>query len=249
MKSRLLAGTAAVLLGIMGMVLVTFYAQGADRRAMEGLKPVDVLVVQKAVPAGTPVEALRESLTLKSVPADAVPASALKDLEAAAGKVTVADLVPGEQLVAERLVDPTELQTPGSVPVPAGLQEVSVALDPVRTVGARLVAGDTAGVFISFTAGPKDPKESDAPPETTEFVFHRVLITGIQRTATAPAQAETTETPALPTGTIMVTFAVDPSTAARIVFAAEFGTIWLSKESADATQVAPEIIRKNRMYK
>lgn len=248
MKSRLLAGTAAVLLGIIGMVLVTFYAQGADRRAMEGLKPVDVLVVQKAVPAGTPVEALRESLTLKPVPADAVPVSALKDLKAAAGKVTGADLVPGEQLVAERLVDPAELQTPGSVPVPAGLQEVSVALDPVRTVGARLIAGDTAGVFISFAAGPKDPKESDAPPETTEFVFHRVLITGIQRTA-APAQTETTETPALPTGTIMVTFAVDPSTAARIVFAAEFGTIWLSKESADATQVAPEIIRKNRMYK
>jgi pilus assembly protein CpaB len=247
-KSRLLAGTAAVLLGIIGMVLVTSYAQGADRRAMEGLKPVDVLVVQKAVPAGTTVEALRESLALTPVPADAVPVSALKDLEAAAGKVTGADLVPGEQLVAERLVDPAKLQTPGSVPVPAGLQEVSVALDPARTVGARLVAGDTAGVFISFAAGPKDLKETDAPPETTEFVFHRVLITGIQRTA-APAQAETGETPALPTGTIMVTFAVDPSMAARIVFAAEFGTIWLSKESADATQAAPEIIRKNRMYK
>jgi pilus assembly protein CpaB len=243
-----MAGSAAVLLGIIGMVLVFSYAQGADRRAIEGLKPVDVLVVQEAVPAGTPIEALRESLVLKPLPADAVPSSALKNLDASVGKVTGADLVPGEQLVAERLVDPAELQTPGSVPVPAGLQEVSVALDPQRTVGARLVAGDTAGVFISFAAGPKDPKESEAPPETTEFVFHRVLITGIQQTA-APEQAETSDTPALPTGTIMVTLAVDPAAAARIVFAAEFGTIWLSRESADANEGTPEIIRKNRMYK
>lgn len=244
MKSRLLAGSTAVLLGIVGMVLVFSYAQGADRRALEGLEPVDVLVVQRAVPAGTPVEVLGEFLALKPLPAGAVPGSALKNLDAA-GKVTGADLVPGEQLVAERLVDPTELQTPGSVPVPAGLQEVSFALDPQRTVGARLVAGDTAGVFISFAAG---PKESDTAAETTQFVFHRVLVTGIQRT-TPPVQEETTDTPALPTGTIMVTVAVDDATAARIVFGAEFGTIWLSKESSDATQSAPETIRKNRIYK
>lgn len=245
MKSRLLAGTAAVLLGIIGMVLVFSYAQGADRRALEGLKPVDVLVIQKAVPAGTPVEALRESVALKPMPADSVPATALKDLESSGGKVTGTELVPGEQLVAERLVDPAELQTPGSVPVPKGLQEVSFALDPQRTVGARLVAGDTVGVFISFDAG---PPEGGATPESTQFVFHRVLITGIQRTA-APAAEEATDAPALPTGTIMVTLAVDDATASRIVFGAEFGTIWLSKETADATQGAPEIIRKNRVYK
>lgn len=245
MKSRLLAGTAAVLLGIIGMVLVFSYAQGADRRAQEGLKPVDVLVVQEAVPAGTPVEALAQSLALKPVPANAVPSSALKNLDAAAGKVTGVDLVPGEQLVAERLLDPAELQTPGSVPVPEGLQEVSVALDPQRTVGARLVPGDTVGMFISFPAG---PSETNAPPETTQFVFHRLLISGIQQTA-APAQEETAGTPALPTGTMMVTFAVDAATAARIVFAAEFGTIWLSKESEQADPGAAEIIRKNRMYK
>lgn len=245
MKSRLLAGTAAVLLGIIGMVLVFSYAQGADRRAMEGLQPVDVLVVQKAVPAGTPVEALGEAVALKPMPADSVPASALKDLQTAGGKVTGTDLVPGEQLVAERLVNLAELQTPGFIPVPAGLQEVSFALDPQRTVGARLVAGDTVGVFISFAAG---PPEGAAPPETTEVVLHRILVTGIQRTA-APAAEETTDTPALPTGTMMVTVAVDDAAASRIVFAAEFGTIWLSKESPDLTQSAPEVIRKNRIYK
>ncbi len=55
MKSRLLAGIAAVVLAIIGAILVVSYAQGADTRAVQGLDPVSVLVVKKAVPAGTSV--------------------------------------------------------------------------------------------------------------------------------------------------------------------------------------------------
>ncbi|WCI08470.1 hypothetical protein PJ267_19735 [Arthrobacter sp. OVS8] len=54
MKSRLLAGIAALVLAIVGALLVVSYAQGADTRAVQGLDPVAVLVVKNAVPAGTP---------------------------------------------------------------------------------------------------------------------------------------------------------------------------------------------------
>lgn len=247
MKSRLLAGSAAFLLAIIGMALVISYAQGADRRAMEGMEPVDVLVVQQAVPVGTPAEELSKFVATKTLPAGAVISSSLKTLNDSSGKVTAVDLIPGDQLVAERLVDPAELAAPGSVPVPAGLQEVSFALDPQRTVGARLVAGDSVGVFISFEPGPPEP---NAPSETTQFVFHRVLVTGVQRAAAPAQEAENApQTPAVPTGTVMVTVAVDAATASRIVFGAEFGRIWLSKEPEDATQGPPEILRKNRIYK
>lgn len=247
MKSRLLAGSAAVLLAIIGIVLVISYAQGADRRALEGLEPVDVLVVQQAVPAGTPVEDLSKFVATKPLPAGAVISSSLKTLDTSSGKVTAIDLIPGDQLAAERLVDPAQLETPGSVPVPAGLQEVSFALDPQRTVGARLAAGDTVGVFISFDAGPPEP---NAPPETTQFAFHRVLVTGIQRAAAPAGDAgDAPQTPVLPTGAVMVTVAVDDATAGRIVFGAEFGRIWLSKEPGDATRGPADILRKNRIYK
>jgi pilus assembly protein CpaB len=37
-KSRLLAGTAAVALALVGAILIVFYAQGADQRALQHLK-------------------------------------------------------------------------------------------------------------------------------------------------------------------------------------------------------------------
>ena len=70
MKSRLLAGVAALVLAILGALLVVSYAQGADTRAVQGLDPVTVLVVQKAVPAGTSVAGLgRPSWRARNFPA------------------------------------------------------------------------------------------------------------------------------------------------------------------------------------
>ncbi len=138
MKSRLLAGLAAVVLAIVGAILVVSYAQGADSRAVQNLQPVTVMVVQKAVPAGTPVATLKAFVASQELPGKAVSKTALKNLDGQAGKVTAVDLLPGEQLVAERLVEPEALKTSGSVEVPEGLQEVSFQLEPQRVVGGRI---------------------------------------------------------------------------------------------------------------
>ena len=72
MKSRLLAGAAAVVLAIVGAMLVISYAQGADQRAVKNLEPVAVLVVKTAIPAGTPVESMTASVATEQLPAAAV---------------------------------------------------------------------------------------------------------------------------------------------------------------------------------
>lgn len=78
MKTRLLGGLAALLLAIVGSVLMFNYAQAADSRAQQGLDPVEVLVVQKAIPAGTPVTELAQSVKETSLPGAAVPADVVK---------------------------------------------------------------------------------------------------------------------------------------------------------------------------
>ena len=69
MKSRLLTGIAAVVLAIIGAMLVISYAQGADQRAVRNLEPVSVIVVKKAIPAGTPVGAMGASVATEQLPA------------------------------------------------------------------------------------------------------------------------------------------------------------------------------------
>lgn len=246
MKSRLLAGAAAVVLAIIGAFLVFSYAQNSDARAMAGMEPVNVLVLQNAVPAGTKTEALAESVAVEQLPASAVPDSALKDLKGAAGNVTAVDLVAGEQLLAERLIDPKKAQIANSIEVPKGLQEVSFLLEPQRVAGGTLVPGDHVGVMISFEEGPSDVTEGGP---TTQFVFHRILVTNVQGAPVSTPETEQQEGEPLPAGSLMITVAVDDVDATEIVFASEFGTIWLTKEPKDASQSDPTIVDKTEVYK
>ena len=255
MKSRTLAGIAALVLAIVGALLVVSYAQGADTRAVQGLDPVDVLVVAKAVPAGTSVEALKPFVTIEKLPGTAVAKSALHTLDGLAGTVTAVELLPGEQLVAERLVAPGDLEAIGSVQVPEGLQEVSFQLEPQRVVGGRLAPGDHVGIFINLHGG---GIEARPEKETTQLTIHKVLVTAVQQAPdaapdpkAAPSGSGTpSEDTSLPTGMVMLTVAVNDIDATKIVYASEFASLWLSKEPLNATDSGrPGIMTKPEVYK
>ncbi|MET4133942.1 RcpC/CpaB family pilus assembly protein [Pseudarthrobacter sp. PvP090] len=257
MKSRLLAGIAAVVLAIVGAMLVMSYAQGADQRAVKNLEPVSVLVVKAAIPAGTPVEAMSASLATEQLPAAAVTSSSLKSLDESHGKVAAVDLLPGEQLLKDRLVEPEALQVQGSVEIPAGLQEVSFQLEPQRVVGGRVAAGDHVGVFINLKDGGIEAKPEK---QTTQLSIHKVLVTAVQRAPVAtpsPAPSENGSAPAedtsLPTGVLILTVAVNDVDATKIVYASAFtdvASIWLSKEPLDATESGkPGIMTRPEVYK
>lgn len=239
MKSRLVAGAAALVAAILGVVLVVSYANGADARAQAGMKPTDVLVVTKPIPQGTPAANIGDSVQLKSLPASAVAPTALHSLDGMSGKVVSTALQPGEQLLSDRLADPSSLTAPGTVPVPAGLQEVSFQLGPDRAVGGRLQAGDVVGIFISFDHG----AVSSGGPESTALVYHMVLITNVQ------GGAQTGDNSGKPATTpLMITAAVTDAQATKIVFAAQYGTIWLSKEQANSPQGNSGTIDRSKVY-
>ncbi|WP_251045054.1 Flp pilus assembly protein CpaB [Arthrobacter sp. ISL-5] len=239
-------------------MLVVSYAQDADQRAVKNLDPVDVLVVKTAIPAGTSVELMGASLVTERLPGSAVAASALKSLEKSKGKVAAVGLVPGEQLVEERLIAPEELKVDGAVKVPAGFQEVTFQLQPDRVVGGRLTAGEHVGIFISLDKGALEDKPG---VETTKLTVRKTLVTAVQRTAEATPTTQPTPSAApgassadprdttLPVGLLMVTVAVSDVDAAKIVFATEFGKIWLSKEPLNAKDSGPRIIQRSEVYK
>ena len=254
MKSRLLAGVAAVVLAIVGAILVISYAQGADSRAVQHLNPVSVLVVQKAIPAGTPVASLQAFVTTQELPGTAVSKSALKNLDGQGGKVTSVELLPGEQLAAERLVQPEDLKTSGAVEIPKGFQEVSFQLEPQRVVGGRIAANDHIGIFINLKNGGLEGKA-----ETTQLSLHKVLVTAVQRAPSASPSPQPTpggsspQDTTLPTGALIVTVAVNEADASKIVYASNFtdvASIWLSKEPLDATEgPRPGIMTRPEVYK
>jgi pilus assembly protein CpaB len=212
------------------------------------------MIVQNAVPAGTSVATLATFVTTQELPGKAVSKTALKNLDGQAGKVTAVALLPGEQLVAERLVQPEELKTSGSVEVPEGLQEISFQLEPQRVVGGRIVPGDHIGIFISQKAGGIEAKPDK---ETTQLSIHKVLVTAVQRAPVATPSPEPSangsntpvEDTSLPTGSLLLTVAVNDVNAAKIVYAAEFASLWLSKEPLTSKESGPGIMQGTEVYK
>jgi pilus assembly protein CpaB len=245
----MLAGTAAVALAIVGALLIIFYAQGADQRALQTLQTVDVLVVKDAIPAGTPVDTMTASLVVEKVPIAGVSDTALSTLDNKAGTVSAVDLVPGEQLLAERLVPPADVSAAGAVEVPAGFQEVSFQLEPQRVAGGRINPGDHVGIALSFAAGAYKPNTA---AETTQLTLRKVLVTVVQGAASAekPAEGDTdVHNTTVPPGAFIITVAVSDIDANKIIFASEFGTLWLTKEPLDAQDNGPKIERKEVVYK
>jgi pilus assembly protein CpaB len=241
MKVRILAGLAALVLAIAGTAVLVGYVQGADARARQGAAMSEVFVVSADVPAGTPGEQLGEYIARKKVPATDVTPGGVTDLGTLAGRVAATALLPGEQLLDARFVDPASLETPGTVAAPEGMHEVTIQLGPDRVVGGQLTAGDTVGVFVSFDSG-----TASGGPET-HLLFHKVLITTIQG-APVVDEAAAAGAPPVPAGSMLVTFAQSPADAEKTVFAAQFGTIWLSKESADADEDGTRVVTQNGFF-
>lgn len=224
MKSRLIGGIAALVLAIIGTVMLVNYVSNADRRAQASLDPVDVVVVERPVPAGTTVQELSSYIRLRPMPSTAKADGALTSLDLGSGKITSVALEPGEQLLGSRLIDPGQRITPGSVPVPEGMQEVTIVLPPESVVGGTLRAGDLVGLFVTLT----DPANQQIA--NTQLVFDKVLVTAVQQ---APAPAETTVegTSAVPSGSSFVTLARNSTDAAKVILSARTGNIWLTKQS------------------
>jgi pilus assembly protein CpaB len=254
MKRKIIGILAAVLLAGIGTAALIVYVESAKDRAVAAEELVDVYVVSQPIAKGSPIGQIKESVETAGVPAKVVPEDAVTDLsDLDETLVAAVDLQPGEQLLTSRLIDPADLSR---ATVPAGLQELTVALDPARAVGGSLNPGDTVGVVLSFD--PFDlPQSDDQSPNMTHLTFHKILVTSVQfadgdpaaGTNTPAADGGTTETaePA-PANGLLVTLALDSSQVEQVVFAAEFGHIWLTAENANASEAGTRVVTLGEVY-
>jgi pilus assembly protein CpaB len=149
------------------------------------------------------------------------------------------------------------------VEVPADLLQVTISLNPERVVGGQVRPGDLVAVFASFDPfalgtveptglgpdeipvlvpdeGTAEEQPSQAHPQTpnsTKIILHRVLVTNLQAEElprTLNEEEAVAGSPDLaPTGNLLITLALEPVDAERLVFTAEHGFVWLALEGDD----------------
>ena len=180
MRRKIIGAVAGLALASIGTFALVAYVNTAEDRALAGERTSDVLVVADKVQAGTPAADLADHVTTERLPAKAMADGAVNDLGDLRGLVTAVDLVPGEQVIADRFVAREDL---GSTDAPDGMLEVTVSLEPQRALGGMVVAGDTVGVIASF-----DPFQTGGgatEPNSTHLILHKVLVTRVQTSSPA----------------------------------------------------------------
>lgn len=232
---RWLGVIAGLVAAVIGTLILMSVVEDSSDTTVEQPQLVSVLVVRSLIPRQTGVEFVGPSVELTQIPIEFVAPDAVSSLDdIQAGLVTATELLPGEQLLLKRFVDP---RVQSRIAVPDGLQEVTISLPVPQALGGSLIAGDQVGVIASFSV----PSDQGEQVSSTTFILHNVLVTAVQfSTSDASAIEETlgvTEESInkYPGESILITLAVSSADAARVVFSAEFGRLWLTLEGPKAT--------------
>lgn len=240
MGRRVLAIFAAAVIALIGVVSVLLYANGADARAVSANEPTTVYVSTKAIPASTQLkDAVRSGMLVKTViPAKGVPVGALTGVNADnESLLAVTDIGPGEYVLASRFG--TTPQGSKVIEVPSGKVAVSVQLSDPARVGSFVTPGTHIAIFDSYKikalgTSSQAQQVNGADIEGTSLLLDDVQVIGMGNTALNPGTpaAAGSAAPAAAPG-YLVTVAVTPFQAARLIHAINAGTLYAVLRSSD----------------
>jgi pilus assembly protein CpaB len=242
MGRRLVAIFAAALVAVLGVGAVLLYARGADQRAIAAQQPADVYVAAKAVTSGTMLkDAVRSGALVKtSVAARGRPAGALSSVtDANSSLFALTDIQPGEFVLEGRFG--TTPKGTKAIEVPAGMLAVSVQLSDPARVGTFVTPGTRIAIFdshmIQATGEGSKSSPSQAGIKGTSVLLDDVLVIAVGGTALTPgtppsagAEGEAAP-PASPS--FLVTVAVSPKDAARLVHGINTGALYAALRGSD----------------
>ncbi len=245
-----------MLAGVGTFVLIGF-VRSAEDRATAGQELVTVYVVQVDIDQGTKGEDIGEFILAEERPLSTRPVNAITDPVSLTGLVANADLFIGDVLVDSRWVPPAEADLRRDdlpdrrVETPTGHLEIPIRFASEQALGGIIDAGDTVAVIASFdTYAPPGGEiveidgELIAIPESAEtegaqevqathIIIHNALIVEVQAEANPSFGNEETEAVLAPQTGFIITFALEPLDVERIVFAAQYGQLWLASQTPD----------------
>jgi pilus assembly protein CpaB len=252
-KRRALIAGLAVLLAAFGAGAVLAYVHQAVAHGLAGQKAATVLVAQQVIPSGTAARVAQRDglLRAETLPAASVPANAVRAITPGlAALVTSAQIEPGQLLLRPVLV--TAAQVTGGVALPPNMVAVTIAFCLPEAVAGGVHAGSAVEVFDTSGAGggaltassdcSGSHQEQGGGTARTRIVLPtaRVLSvgpatagqTGPTPGGTAPGSsastAGTSTDPPSSQGTVLVTFAVSPTAAQRLIQVSVTGLPYLA---------------------
>lgn len=234
---RSLAIILAVLLAGGATFALFTYVRGIEQRAFEDAELVEVFVAQETIPADVLAESASEAglIVRTTAPRATVPDEAITSLEQISGLVTQDRILPDEVIVRGRWGDPE--QTTATFEIPEGFQAVSVEVGAPTGVAGFIRPGDRVSLIATLQEpGIVETTEDGTTLETSGEVRSRYLLQDIevlsvgQRVVTEEGEGGLQEQ----SGRVLLTVALEPADAERLVLAIQNAVLYFTLLPQDA---------------
>ena len=243
MQSRVLAILIAVVLALVATAALVVYVNGADRRAIADQRPVTVWVAVKPITAGTTgLNAhLNKQIDTIEVPRRNAVQGAILALTQIESKQAAVNIVPGEQLLQSRWVNPEEVTGRRLLAIPDNHQAVSIGLDLTRQVAGFVTPGDNVSMVLSMK---RPSPNGGAEVDRSEFLLQKVQVLAVGATALSNPSSQggggRVNQGKGSQSLTAVTLSIPEAKVEEVVYAAEYGSIYLSlmPSSAEAEPAA-----------
>jgi pilus assembly protein CpaB len=234
---------AALIVALFGTSAVYAYVNRVEAKTVDSSSPVTVLVAAAQIPAGTTGAVASQSklVTSTTMPKRNVPAGALTDLSPVADKQLVADVYPGEVLLAARFTDASQART-GALAIPGNKLAVSVQLDDPQRVAGFVVPGSQVAVFDTSGGG----SGAGATPVQTGVILPRVQVIAVGPSALQANGA--TGAGQQQTATTILTLALTQVQAEKLVLAQQTGSLYLGLLSDKSTANVGPGVTPDKLY-
>ena len=238
MKARVIALVLAAVIALGGVAAVVLYAQGASGRAVSSTQAATVYVTDKLVPAGTTLDsALSGGLVRRTtVPVTSRPVGALVTVDATNRTlVALGDIQPGEVVLAQRFGTTPAPQD--AIEVPTGQVAIATQMSDPAKVGAFVRPGSHIVVYDTASAGPNQPSKTVVLlPDVLVIAVGDALLTPTPTAEPAPASSAAASSPS---SAVLVTVALPPAQATRLVHAIQTGKLYLALRGKGLTINGP----------
>jgi pilus assembly protein CpaB len=227
MTRRIVAITVAIVLAALGAAGGLFEILTADQRAQDRLTDgVSVAVASTNLSVGTTGARVRaENLVkLERVPRSLVPADALTTFDASYDKlVLTSNVAAGTMLLKQNFGEPSEVTS--GLPLEDGKLAVTVQTGAPQQVAGYVQPGSEVTIFLTYSV-------IDANGTKTSIERTRVLLPRVQVLAVGSNKNQAS-------GSLMVTVAVSPTDAERLIEGLSHGTLYLGLLT-DSVDVKPD---------
>jgi pilus assembly protein CpaB len=243
MGRRVKAVFAAMLVGLIGVAAVLVYASGADARAVADQRPQSVYVAQELIPAGTTAaDAAAKGLMVQTkIAAKGVPAGALTAVDPATAKlVALTEIAKGDFVTTSRFG--TTPKGAKAIEVPAGEVAMSVSLTDPGRVGSFMTPGSRIVIYDTFPDA--------AGTKLTRVLLDDVLVIAIGSTSLTPLPkpAEGQAAPDPAASGSLVTVALPPATAPKLVHGIQTGTLYAALSNSGTKSDLGQIISDKTLF-